>query len=262
MRGTGYIADPAGHRRVPFRHLAARLGSTIPQSASLESFLPRVMDQGQSSACCGHATSAAVYAAFGAAGHELAFVPSPAGIYTVGRAIDRFSRLDGTLAPLADVGAQPNQVMRGISEYGIRPMRPVADRYSDADTATITDEPTLADLETDATEIVVGEYGLYSTGAALSDEVALALANGLPVTCAIQADGDAFQGYSGGVLGPLGTGLDHYVTLYGFEGPTGARGFSVRNSWSEGWGLSGNARISEACLAQFGDLIAMKVSAQ
>ena len=79
------------------------------------------------------------------------------------------------------------------------------------------------------------------------------------MTAAIAADGPAFQGYQGGVLGPQGYALDHYITLLGYETTAAGRVWFLHNSWGEGWGLSGEAIVSDDCVAQLGDMYALKV---
>src|SRR5262249_33647257 len=140
-------------------------------------------------------------------------------------------------------------------EWGLRRMQPLPDRYSDADPATVNDEPSLGDLEEDASSMLVGDYGIYSYGAQRVQEVCTAIANGIPVCCAIAGGSAAFQNSSGGVLGPLNAPLDHYVCIIGYEtSADGSKVFMIRNSWSEYWGENGNVRINEACLDQLGDL--------
>jgi hypothetical protein len=213
-RGKGYKPDPAGHQKTPFIHLARRRGMTAlgstPAHASLEALAPAVFDQGPTGSCTGHAVACAIKAALGSA---LSWVPSPGGIYRLGRCVDRVSLSE----KLTDDGAAPNAVVRGAREWGIHPMVALADRYSDADPATINAEPTLFELEVDATALVLNPYAILSTGAQRVAELRVALSSGFPATIAIEADGDAFQGYEDGVLESLGRDLDHYVAVIGYE---------------------------------------------
>jgi hypothetical protein len=246
---TGYVPDPEGHRRTSFRVLARRKSVVVPPSASLIETAPDVMDQGQTGSCTGHATACAIYIA-----NRLPWVPSPAEIYRNGRGIDR----DDVTIPLSDDGAQPNQVFRAVNEFGVRAMVPLRDRFSDADEATINDEPKLGDLEAESLSAAIRDYGIFSLGAARVDDVALAIATGKPVTIAIAGGSDAFQAYSGGVLPALHAPLDHYVVLLGYETlASGHRVFHGRNSWGTGWGENGNFRLSEAALAELSDLVAV-----
>jgi len=61
-----------------------------------------------------------------------------------------------------------------------------------------------------------------------------------PVAVAIEADQDAFQFYSSGVMtGDCGTQLDHGVLAVGFGELDGTKYWKVKNSWGASWGMSG-----------------------
>lgn len=62
-----------------------------------------------------------------------------------------------------------------------------------------------------------------------------------PVAVAIEADENAFQFYSSGVLTkPCGTNLDHGVLLVGYgTDATGLDYYKVKNSWGTTWGQGG-----------------------
>lgn len=260
MRACGYIPDPVGLRRTPVRHLLARAPAAVSLAfVNLAVFAPPVMDQGETGSCTGHATAAAIATARASAQAPLGWVPSPAGIYTLARCIDR----PGPSVALTDDGAQPNQVFRGIAEWGIRPMgaRPADGRFSDADPATINAEPMLGDVEADSVDLGIGDYGIASTGAERIADLRGALAAGKPVTAAIAGGSAAFQQYAGGILGPLYAALDHYIMLVGYDtDANGATVFHGRNSWSEGWGEEGNFRLNEGAAQELGDLIAVDAS--
>lgn len=67
--------------------------------------------------------------------------------------------------------------------------------------------------------------------------------NSNPVSIGIQADQDAFQFYSGGVLtGTCGTSLDHSVLAVGYD--TGSSYWLVKNSWGSSWGENGYVKLS------------------
>jgi len=64
-----------------------------------------------------------------------------------------------------------------------------------------------------------------------------------PVSVAIEADQNAFQGYTGGVISSgCGTSLDHGVTAVGYTSSY----FIVKNSWGASWGNSGYVYISSS----------------
>ena len=61
-----------------------------------------------------------------------------------------------------------------------------------------------------------------------------------PVAVAIEADENAFQFYSSGVLTkPCGTNLDHGVLLVGYGTEGSLDYYKVKNSWGSGWGQRG-----------------------
>jgi len=61
-----------------------------------------------------------------------------------------------------------------------------------------------------------------------------------PVSIAIEADHQAFQFYSGGVLKKAcGTQLDHGVLLVGYGESNGVKFWKVKNSWGSNWGAEG-----------------------
>lgn len=67
-----------------------------------------------------------------------------------------------------------------------------------------------------------------------------------PVSVAIEADQDAFQFYSSGVLtGRCGTNLDHGVLAVGYGTLNSTPYWKVKNSWGADWGMSGYVLIEK-----------------
>lgn len=63
-----------------------------------------------------------------------------------------------------------------------------------------------------------------------------------PVSVAIEADQNAFQGYTGGIItSSCGTSLDHGVLAVGYDSSAGY--FLVKNSWGASWGANGYVKI-------------------
>lgn len=257
-RGLGYKPDPVDYVRAAFR---APSTDPLPQNVMWVHMTPAVMDQDGTGSCTGHATAAAIYAAYGIGSVKgtttmLPWVPSPDSIYRNGRCIDRKRNPDGSFPVLQDDGAEPNQVFRAVREFGIQSIGPIVEgRFSDISTETVNDEPTLTDLQRSMAKLVVGDHHVAPSSSA----VAAALAAGHPVCAAIAGGCDAFQTYNGGVLGALHAPLDHYIVIVGYDTVSlnGARIFYGQNSWGTSWGDHGYFTFDEACLAEMRDLIAV-----
>eukprot|EP00298_Acanthocystis_sp_HF-20_P014540 c20811_g1_i2.p1 GENE.c20811_g1_i2~~c20811_g1_i2.p1 ORF type:complete len:336 (+),score=103.33 c20811_g1_i2:38-1045(+) len=84
------------------------------------------------------------------------------------------------------------------------------------------------------------------TDVAQSEAALEAAVNVGPVSVAIEADQEAFQFYSSGVLtGKCGTSLDHGVLAVGYGTDNGVNYWKVKNSWGADWGMSGYVLIEK-----------------
>lgn len=257
----GYIPDPDDHQVTSFRR--AKLGGSLyklPPSVDLRPFAPPVLDQNGCGSCVGHAIACALATSLAKAGHPLGFVPSPKGVYCLARCIDRFSPAEA----LTDEGSMPNQAIRSLSEWGVRPMRTPSPQgfNSDCDPSNVNDEPTLGEIEQGAEAIVIGQYEIDSTGQQRVLDIGAALANGYAVTCSVSAANASWQFWEP-ANGPLGAQspveLDHYVWFIGYRTENGKAIFRIRNQWGTGWGDKGEIEVTEAFVDQVGDLYAFSV---
>lgn len=258
-RRYGHIFDPAGHR---YGRSHALVGvSKPPTSASLESFLPSVKDQGRRGRCVGFATSESVFTS----GKGSIFLPSPTDIYRLARAIDRARRGDGSLPPLIDEGSMPNQAIRAMAEFGVRPYRQTVDG-ADYDGPNISEdelnrEPAEDEVQDEGVTHIISPYAIDENADDFEQQFKLGIASGYAVGYAIQAD-QPFELYSGGVLGAQqGRSLGgHDVMAYGYEvTPDGEIYIDNQNSWGIGWGISGRFRGNRAFMGRMQDVIMFKV---
>jgi len=69
------------------------------------------------------------------------------------------------------------------------------------------------------------------------------------VSVAVEADSDAFQYYSSGILSnsTCGTNVDHAVLVVGYGATGGQEYWKVKNSWGADWGDNGYLYICRNC---------------
>jgi len=68
-----------------------------------------------------------------------------------------------------------------------------------------------------------------------------------PISVAIEADQDIFQGYTSGVItadDDCGAELDHGVLAVGWDSTQGQEAFIIKNSWADTWGDKGYVYLS------------------
>ncbi|XP_020109626.1 fruit bromelain-like [Ananas comosus] len=71
-------------------------------------------------------------------------------------------------------------------------------------------------------------------------------ASNQPIAALIDASGNNFRSYQGGVFsGPCGTSLDHVITIIGYgQDISGTKYWIVKNSWGMSWGEGGYIRMA------------------
>ena len=146
----------------------------------------------------------------------------------------------------------PNQVARGLTEFGIRPMDPQSALTDCHPKNGVLAEPTLGQLESDAHHVYVGWYDVQN-----ADEARAAIAAGAPVGIGTYL-GSKFMDWtpSKGVLGRMNendpNGGGHWTVLLGFDSSR----FFLRNSWGTDWGANGDCYVNDDFVNQASDLIA------
>jgi len=244
----GAIRSPAGCH-APASHLVARvaMGGSTPPAMTLVDHAPDVMDQDASGSCEGHAHATAIAARLSTRGAPLPWVPSPDSLYRLARSLDRAQFPDGQYEPLTDGGCSALAVSSAISRWGIRPMSPLAGRYSDVDLAHLLDELTLDELEECDRTTLVTTYEV--TGDRVSQARRL-LAAGVPLVVECFVDSAYMAAGPGFIAEPCDPadkhGGDHAQCVLAYRTVDGQTQFLVRNSWGRGWATEGSTWATEA----------------
>jgi hypothetical protein len=231
-----------------------RLGAELPTQVDLTPHAPQIFDQGGTSSCVGHARARGLYVAAAAQGSPLPFIPSPVDLYRLALCYER----GDWRTPLRDNGCDPVDTLDGAHEWGIRAIGPMArdGRYSDADPATITNNPTLADLRA-ARFARIADDSQLSIMNPVQDAMA-ALAEGRPVCIDVPGGSVAWQAYGPSSAPLLGIPdpTDHYVVLLGYWVDAGGVFFIGHNSWGTTWGKGGAFVADSSVVRRAFDLIA------
>lgn len=236
----GFIPDPEGHRTTSAIRL---IGIAPPPSrGSVNQFSPPIRDQGGKSQCTGEGGMGGFVTSCNAHGVKLPFpIACPSWSYKVARAVDR----SDPNIPLIDDGAMPNQMVRGLQEFGILGLG----ECSDAD-ADVNEEPTVLQVEKASQVHGVGWHILASSGKNLVLDMMRAIG---PAQVAVPASSDvdsAFEDYNGkGVIPAILKGENlggHFYYFTEFQTTTaGSILFRFRNSWTVGWGEQGTGWVNE-----------------
>ena len=257
VNGYGYTKDPNGHM-VTGAHVLLGGANSNPNSASIRDFVPCIFDQTTTSSCTGQATGGAIDTRMKVKGTVIPLV-SRSGIYKLGRMIDRSPDTNGNLPSLQDDGAMPNQIMRGITEWGV-----ISESVDPFDPNTINNDLDFGELETASGCELTGYYRIDVTGSRRIDYLKAAIVAGFPVCFGIQVD-NVFENYNGnGVIGapdPNDILGGHY--LYMVEYTTLSSGLIVitfTNSWNTSWGDAGYGHADENFITGMQDIYIMDVS--
>lgn len=208
----------------PARHsLEHRVAATVADTVDLTESMPLTFDQGGAGSCFGHGISAGIYGAFHAAGKPLPWVPSPASIYRLTRAVTRSRRgQNPAVTPLRDTGSYPVDGFEAVERFGVRPLQELAaTRYTDCWGNAVNAEPVQSELEESDEHLVVGRE-ILTWGLNGGVRVRSALSQKMPVAFGFFVD-TAFERWdpTRGILGAPSnpydpTGGGHYVCAAGY----------------------------------------------
>lgn len=238
---------------------AATYRDNLPTSAGG----PGILNQNDTDTCEGHAHAAGATLLFKNEDDALPEVLSPAGLALGAYLVDRGPPgSDGKLPDMLDVGTMPSSVLTAFAAWGAVGASawgqyPVSSKSlyvdpSNPNSPVIPPPPDKLFLESSCR--LKGAYFVQTVGLQKVLDILRALAAGKPVSIAIPASGQAFQSYTGGILGALAGPVDHANLLIGYAwtgtqaqfdawqgGATGLDQYLVlvdQNSWGEGWGWS------------------------
>lgn len=253
-----YRRPPSGRHVIPWSmHPKAKtVRGAAFQPIDLTPFVPCVYNQDRIGECSACGSVGAAQTSLAKAGKPLVGIVAPLSVYTPTRAIERaVAYPTGTLPPLADTGAYPDDALRVLQLYGMRTTlqecgeagpSPKLSQYEDDH---VNDEPTLLGYEQAAAFKLLGGFDIVSSGQQRIDDVIAALTAGYAVGIAVYASDNRFQSYSGGVMPdpPAGAGCDHWTYLAGcYKDAAGTPIFVDPNSWDVTWGI-GYGSLSGGC---------------
>jgi hypothetical protein len=262
---TGCKPDaPAKRGLLALSHLILGDNPIFPPGASYEHLEGPILDQNQTSSCCGHGTSQALQVATAKAGMPLPFRPSPRGIYDNGRVVE--------LQPgeqLADEGAEVIDIVATVAAKGVRALvEPSPQGYAtDCDPSNVNVMPTAAELAAEKAHLEPGAYRIDTTAPTFIDQLCASIdQHGACVTGSFVDT--AFEAYSP-ATGPVTTvnlqdpnGGGHCLAVTSYRtvtaGSDDAVNFGIAvgkriirgpNSWGM-WGDAGHYEVAEDVLVQ------------
>lgn len=264
LRRYGHRFGAYDARDKPIAHLvgAVRAAAGRPDTLSLEQYFPTPLDQGDTSSCEAHATSAALVIRAAVSGAPIA-MPSRAALYAMALEFDN----GPSASPLLDVGTFARSIAYALATDGVCsetrwPFAKLIKTPSpDGIQPAVVRRPPWDALQNASDARVTDFAWVLSDGAQRCEEIRDALAKGFPVVYGMPVDAAFEQGGSDVYTGLSGPSLGgHCLCIVGFR--PGA--FRVLNSWGSSWQDGGRFWISDACIgsAQCSDFLAMEVAPQ
>jgi hypothetical protein len=200
-----------------FHGIGAMRASSLSRATTNRAKLWGLWNQFDSSGCEGCDHSSGITLRLAVAGTPLSEPVSNVGLYLGALTVDRVPNADGTLPPLLDSGTMPSSILTaastwgsvGASVWGQQPMSSgtLYQKPSDSNSPLIAPPPEKFFAESNFK--LNGAYFVQSTGLQKVLDILVALTAGFPVSIAIPASGQDFQGYSGGVIGATTGPVDH-----------------------------------------------------
>lgn len=230
---TGWRQDPPDTRDRS-SELLLRSGGPLGASASLEAFLPPILNQQSTQSCVGQAGAGAIFTRWKAQGSKNTRLPSPLWLYSLARSThdaeeeDRGTYIRGLFKACSKMGIAPEEVMPfEVSKVNVRP--------SWGAVRTAYDQRWLQ-----------GYYRIWGSGQERISRIKQALAKGYPVLYGMAIDDDWYS-YHGGILqDTVKSEGGHATFLYGYNDDEGT--FLGQNSWGRAWGEEGRYRITQEAI--------------
>ena len=232
-RRYGYKKNPPDPRDLGVARFLFR--KALPPRASNAQYMGPVLDQGQQGSCTAHAGVAdrefLHWKQIAALGQPV--TPGTAGLFSPAFLYYMERSLDGTLAQ-GDCGSTGRTSCQALRMYGCATRSEMP--YTDSDCSTA---PTQQQLE-DATQWPTGQYHF----AAILDDLKSIIASGYNFRWDFVVQ-ESFEDVGpAGLYVPSGDVAGEHETLaYEFDDTLNGGCFTVRNSWSAGWGKSGDFYI-------------------
>lgn len=233
-RGCGHLADTPD----PRDQLCGALGlpgTPPPEAMRLAGLVPRVLDQGWTESCVGHAVASGLWVAHRARGTDLPD-PSPRFIYWHARGYHG--------GELVDTGTFLRTGLKGVMRFGVAPESTCV-----TSRAMINRSPSWsAYRHAHDWGGLRGYYRIASEGSGRLDEIKRALAADHPVVFGTGVS-ESFKRFSGTntVTRPAQSAIvgRHAMCVVGYRGDK----FRVLNSWGPLWGDGGFVWVTDTYLA-------------